>query len=129
MQSLFSHLRTKFIAGLFVVIPLGITIFILRFLFNIADGLLGLYLERLYSLVLHREFHFPGLGMLTGAVVRSVRGQIGPGLRVASYWRGFPWPCWRRSPTRPQGPARIDRLIRIGWLPARATTPRKVHCQ
>ena len=89
MQSLFNHLRTKFIAGLFVVIPVGITIFILRFLFNVADGLLGPYLERLYSLVMHREFHLPGLGMFSGAVVIYLAGLLATnvmGTRLLHWW-------------------------------------------
>ena len=41
MKVVANHLKGRFIAGLFVVIPLGITIFILSFLFNFADGILG----------------------------------------------------------------------------------------
>lgn len=89
MQSLLNHLKTKFIAGLFVVIPVGITIFILRFLFNVADGLLGPYLEKLYSLALHREIHLPGLGMITGAVVVYLAGLLATnvmGTRLLHWW-------------------------------------------
>jgi uncharacterized membrane protein len=70
------HLRKTFIAGLFVIIPIGITIFILKFLFNLADGILGSYIDRLFSLVTHQELHMPGLGMITGAIVIYFTGLL-----------------------------------------------------
>lgn len=76
MESVVNHLKGKFFAGLFVVIPLGITIFILKFLFNFADGILGVYLDSLFSAISHREAHFPGLGMITGAVVVYLTGLV-----------------------------------------------------
>ncbi len=76
MEKLLNHLKEKFVTGLFVVIPVGITIFILKFLFNFADGILGTYLDSLITAVSHRETHFPGLGMLTGAVVIYLTGLL-----------------------------------------------------
>ena len=76
MEKILNHLKEKFITGLFVVIPIGITIFILKFLFNFADGILGTYLDSLFTAVSHRETHFPGLGMLTGAVVIYLTGLL-----------------------------------------------------
>lgn len=76
MDIVVNHLRGKFLAGLFVVIPLGITIFILKFLFNFADGILGSYLDSLFSAITHHETHFPGLGMITGAIVIYLTGLL-----------------------------------------------------
>ena len=76
MKPIFDHVKGKFFAGLFVVIPVGITIFILKFLFNFADGILGSYLDSLYGLISHREAHIPGLGMITGAVVIYLAGLL-----------------------------------------------------
>ena len=76
MKPIFDHVKGKFFAGLFVVIPVGITIFILKFLFNFADGILGTYLDSLFSLFSHREAHIPGLGMITGAVVIYLAGLL-----------------------------------------------------
>jgi len=70
------HLRKTFIAGLFVIIPIGITTFILKFLFNLADGLLGSYIDQIFSLVTHHELHMPGLGMITGAIVVYFTGLL-----------------------------------------------------
>jgi len=71
-----NHLRGKFIAGLFVVIPLGLTIFVLKFLFNVADGIFGSYLDSLLTVVFHHEVHIPGLGMITGAIVIYLTGLL-----------------------------------------------------
>ena|ERR1039457_329363 len=76
MDRIVNHLRGMFVAGLFVVIPVGITIFILKFLFSFADGILGAYLDRLFTAISHRETHFPGLGMVTGAVIIYLAGLL-----------------------------------------------------
>jgi len=76
MKYIVNHLKGKFFAGLFVVIPLGVTIFILKFLFNFADGILGSYLDSLFRIVTHRDLHVPGLGMITGAVVVYLAGLL-----------------------------------------------------
>jgi len=92
MEKVFNHLKSKFVTGLFVVIPLGITIFILKFLFNFADGILGSYLDSLFSAIAHEEFHFPGLGMLTGAVVIYLSGLLASnvlGTQFLKWWDAF----------------------------------------
>jgi len=76
MKFLVKHLKGTFIAGLFVVIPIGITIFILSFLFNFTDGILGSYLDRLFSIITHQELHVPGLGIITGAIVIYLTGLL-----------------------------------------------------
>jgi uncharacterized membrane protein len=89
MEKCVSHLKAKFVTGLFVVIPLGITLFILKFLFNFADGILGTYLDSLLSVFIHRDYHIPGLGMLTGAVVIYLSGVLATnvmGTRIIRWW-------------------------------------------
>lgn len=76
MKHFVNHLKGKFLAGLFVVIPVGITIFILKFLFNFADGILGSHLDYLLELVIHKDLHIPGLGMVTGAVMVYLAGLL-----------------------------------------------------
>lgn len=83
------HVKGKFLTGLFVVIPLGITIFILKFLFNFADGILGTYLDSIFSLFIHRDYHVPGLGMLTGAAIIYICGVLATnvmGTRIIKWW-------------------------------------------
>jgi len=90
MEKFVRHLKGKFITGLFVVVPLGITLFILKFLFNFADGILGSYLDSIFSaFIVHREYHIPGLGMLTGAVVIYLSGILATnvmGTRILRWW-------------------------------------------
>jgi uncharacterized membrane protein len=76
MKLVINHLKGRFLAGLFVVIPVGITIFILKFLFNVADGILGSYWDAVFSFVFHHDLHVPGLGMITGAVVIYLAGLL-----------------------------------------------------
>lgn len=80
MKFVVNHLKGRFIAGLFVVIPIGITIFILKFLFNFTDGILSSYLDRLFSIITGRDLHFPGLGIVTGAVVIYLAGLLATNL-------------------------------------------------
>jgi uncharacterized membrane protein len=90
MDKFVRHLKGKFITGLFVVVPLGITLFILKFLFNFADGILGSYLDSIFSaFIVHREYHIPGLGMVTGAVVIYLSGVLATnvmGTRILRWW-------------------------------------------
>jgi uncharacterized membrane protein len=68
-EKIIRHLQRTFTKGLFVVIPLGITIFILKFLFNFADGILGPHLAAVYSYFAHHPVYIPGLGMIFGVIV------------------------------------------------------------
>ena len=89
MEKMIRHFKGRFITGLFVVVPLGITIFILKFLFNFADGILGSYLDSLLSAFLDNPYHIPGLGMLTGAIVIYVSGVLATnviGTRIIRWW-------------------------------------------
>lgn len=76
MKSVTNHLKGTFFAGMFIIIPFGITIFILKFLFNFADGILGSHLDRLVVLYGHSEGHVPGMGMITGAIVIYLTGLV-----------------------------------------------------
>lgn len=80
---LVNHLKNKLVAGLLVIIPIGITLFILRFLFDMADGVLAPWLRQGASRVFGEEIYIPGLGMvagllflyLTGVLVSNVLGK------------------------------------------------------
>jgi uncharacterized membrane protein len=76
MKFAVKHLKGTFIAGLFIVIPIGITIFILKFLFNFTDGILSSYLDNLIGLIFNQDLHIPGLGIITGAVVIYLAGLL-----------------------------------------------------
>ncbi len=89
MEKVLKHIKGRFVAGLFVVIPVGITIFILKFLFNFADGILGPYLARLFALLTNHEGYIPGLGMLSGALIIYLSGLLATnmlGTRLLRWW-------------------------------------------
>ncbi len=86
---LYHHLKHKMGAGLLVVIPLGITLFILRFLFNLADGVLAPYIKRIGTLIFGDIWYIPGLGMILGVVVIYCAGILATnvlGRKLVTYW-------------------------------------------
>lgn len=76
MKTVANHLKGTFLAGIFIVIPIAITIFILMLLFNFADGILGSYLDSLMAFYGWSGGHIPGVGMVTVAVVIYVAGLL-----------------------------------------------------
>lgn len=76
MKFVVKHLKGTFLAGIFIVIPFGITIFILKFLFNFADGILGSHLDSLMVFYGRDEGHIPGIGMVTGIAVIYLTGLV-----------------------------------------------------
>jgi uncharacterized membrane protein len=86
---LINHLRKKLGTGLLVVIPLGITIFILRFLFNVADGVLAPAIEKTVTFFFGEGKYVPGLGMVAGLVVIYLVGVVASnviGRRLVNFW-------------------------------------------
>ncbi|MBU0743611.1 DUF502 domain-containing protein [bacterium] len=65
-----SWLRTRFVAGLLVTVPLIITFLILRLLYRNLNGLLGPWLDRLLG------WHVPGLGLLATAMLVLLMGLL-----------------------------------------------------
>ncbi|BCR04525.1 membrane protein [Desulfuromonas versatilis] len=86
---LLNHLRRKLGAGLLVVVPIGLTLFILRFLFNLADGVLAPYIQKTASFFLGGEYRYiPGLGMIAGVLVVYITGIVASnvfGSRMVSF--------------------------------------------
>jgi uncharacterized membrane protein len=91
-EKFIDHIRKRFVAGLLILIPLGITLFILKFLFNVADGILGPYLAKLFIAVTRRDTYVPGMGMVTGIVVIYLTGLLATnvmGTQILKWWDGF----------------------------------------
>jgi uncharacterized membrane protein len=83
------HLRKMFGTGLLVVIPLGITIFILRFLFDVADGVLAPFIKKTVTFFFGEGSYIPGLGMIAGLIVVYVAGLLATnvfGRRLVDFW-------------------------------------------
>jgi len=70
------HLKTRLMAGLLIVIPLGLTIFILKFLFNLADGFLGPLIARVLRIFYVNSEYIPGLGVIAGLLVIYFTGVL-----------------------------------------------------
>ncbi len=86
---LVNNIKNKMAAGLLVMIPLGITIFILRFLFDLADGVLAPYIKKTASFFLGEDSYIPGLGMIAGILVIYVAGIVATnvfGRRMVDFW-------------------------------------------
>ncbi len=59
------HLRTKIFAGILVVLPLGITFLVLKFVFNALDGILDPLIPNINISLFHRVYHLPGIGLIS----------------------------------------------------------------
>lgn len=84
-----NHLRKMLGTGLLVVIPVGITLFILRFLFNVADGVLAPSIRETVSFFFGERSYIPGLGMIAGLLVIYLAGLLATnvfGRRLVDYW-------------------------------------------
>ncbi len=70
------HLRTKIIAGVLVILPLGITVFILKFIFTTLDDQLGPIGPQVTRFLFQRELHIPGLGIIIFLLLLYLLGLI-----------------------------------------------------
>jgi uncharacterized membrane protein len=83
IKRIFKHLRTKIFAGILVILPLGITFLVLKFVFNTLDSILGPLMPRWTVYLFNREFFIPGLGIigfflllyLFGVITTNVLGR------------------------------------------------------
>jgi len=83
IKHIFKHLRTKIFAGILVVLPLGITFLVLKFVFNTLDNILGPLMPHITIYPFNREFSIPGLGIigfflllyLIGVIATNVLGH------------------------------------------------------
>lgn len=64
-------LVSYFFQGLIYIAPLGLTIYIIYFLFTVVDGFLQKYIDQLFA------FYIPGLGLLAILLLITILGFIG----------------------------------------------------
>lgn len=87
-----SSLRRHLIAGLIVIAPVTATAFVLWWIFQLLDGLLGRFLYPLLGGFIGREtFVIPGLGLLVLFLLLLGVGwgaQRAIGSRVVAWWHG-----------------------------------------
>jgi uncharacterized membrane protein len=70
------HLRAKIFAGILVVLPLGITFLVLKFVFNTLDGILDPLIPNINISLFHRVFHLPGIGIISFFLLLYLIGLI-----------------------------------------------------
>ena len=70
------HLRTKIFAGILVVLPLGITFLVLKFVFNTLDSILDPLIPNIDISLFHRVHHLPGIGIISFFVLLYLIGLI-----------------------------------------------------
>ena len=85
------HFRSTLITGILTLIPLGVTVFVLKFLFTTIDGWLKPVMSPILSQVLEERFHI-GMGVLAtlllvylvGLIVSNFLGQklLGAGEKI-----------------------------------------------
>ena len=91
-KNILRHLRAKIFAGILVILPIGITFLVLKFVFNTLDGILDPLIPEINISLFHRLFHLPGVGLvsfflllyLVGLITTNVLGRklIGWGDRL-----------------------------------------------
>jgi uncharacterized membrane protein len=82
-KNIFKHLRTKIFTGILVILPLGITFLVLKFVFNTLDSILDPLMPRLTVYLFNKEHSIPGLGFigfflllyLFGVIATNVMGR------------------------------------------------------
>lgn len=86
MKELGRLLRRRLIAGLIVIAPVGVTLYILYWIFRTLDGILG---NLLYNLI---GFPIPGLGLLLLLALLLGVGWLAEetvGAQIVEWWHGF----------------------------------------
>jgi uncharacterized membrane protein len=76
IKKILKHLRTKILAGILVVLPLGITLLVLKFVFNTLDNILAPLIPHITFSLFEHEFLIPGLGIIGFFIVLYVFGII-----------------------------------------------------
>lgn len=70
------HLRAKIFTGILLLLPLGITFLVLKFVFNTLDSILGPLMPHVTIILFHRLFNIPGLGIIAFFLLLYLIGVI-----------------------------------------------------
>ena len=76
MRGFFRHLRARAVAGVLLILPVGITLFVLQFFFRTVEGIFSEPMSRILYHIFQREVSIPGLGVLAFLVLIYVAGII-----------------------------------------------------
>jgi uncharacterized membrane protein len=76
IKNIFKHLRTKIFAGILVILPLGITFLVLKFVFNTLDNIIGPLIPHVMIYPFNQKFSIPGLGIIAFFLLLYLIGLI-----------------------------------------------------
>jgi uncharacterized membrane protein len=76
IKDILRHLRTKIFAGILVVLPLGITFLILKFVFDTLENTLAPLTPNITVYLFHRNYLLPGLGIIGFFILLYLLGLI-----------------------------------------------------
>jgi uncharacterized membrane protein len=75
-KKILRHLRAKIFAGILVILPLGITFLILKFVFNTLDSILDPLIPDITISLSQRLYHLPGVGTIAFFLLLYLIGLI-----------------------------------------------------
>ena len=75
-KKILKHLRGKVFAGILVILPLGITFLVLKFVFNALDSILDPLLPEINVSLFHRLYQVRGVGLVSFFILLYLVGLI-----------------------------------------------------
>ena len=75
-KKILRHLRQKMFAGILVILPLGITFLVLKFVFNTLDSILGPMIPNINVFLFHHLFQLPYMGLFSFLLLLYLIGLI-----------------------------------------------------
>jgi uncharacterized membrane protein len=75
-KKILKHLRTKIFAGILVILPLGITFLVLKFVFNSLDSILGPLIPDINVSLFNHVYHLPGVGLISFFLLLYLIGLV-----------------------------------------------------
>lgn len=75
-KKILKHLRAKIFAGILVILPLGITFLVLKFVFNSLDSILGPLIPDITISLFRRAFPLPYVGLISFLLLLYLIGLI-----------------------------------------------------
>jgi uncharacterized membrane protein len=75
-KKILRHLRAKIFAGILVILPLGITFLILKFVFNTLDSILDPLIPDITISLFQHLYHLPGVGIIAFFLLLYLIGLI-----------------------------------------------------
>ena len=75
-MSVGKHLKSKFLTGLFILIPVIATIYIVYVIISFFEPVIGPIIRNILFRVTGREFYIPGTGFLLFVIVTYITGTV-----------------------------------------------------